>query len=520
MFFFRFFHETVDYQIMMSIAHSSSCWIQTQSGADYPNRSPFGDARLYKIWNKLSDCIARSVSCVVNQISTTTAAAASYYRFLNNASVEHGELIRMSCGVKPVASAGKHLLILGDTTSFNLNRHMGRIQDPDRIGVLEDNKSSGFFSQVSLAVDAKRGDVLGVADLLFWNRDKVEKPVAAKGEKAAKRSPKIWEPLENRETYKWCLSAANAQKAIDDAGKLTFVYDQGADAYEVYHYLRWKLEVFFVIRMHYDRIVDWQGQKAHLHTCLSQSPLLGTYEIDLPALDHYSTTKAKQVLRKKRTAKMEVRSQFLQILPTPAAGDNTLRPVPVWVIEVREVTENLPPGEEPVLWYLGTNHPVTTFDEAKEIIHFYTQRWIIEQLFRTMKSEGFALEETELETFDAIIRQTILTFKAAATILQLVYARNRFDSPPIEQVFDPFEQQVLGKINQQFQGTTEKQKNPFPKNQLSWASWIIARLGGWKGYQTHKPPGPTTMLNGLEKFNVFLSAAQVFDVHFSNAEIN
>ena len=50
------------------------------------------------------------------------------------------------------------------------------------------------------------------------------------------------------------------------------------------------------------------------------------------------------------------------------------------------------------------------------------------------------------------------------------------------------------------EGKTEKQKNPHPPQTLSWASWVIARLGGWKGYASESPPGPITMLRGLTKF--------------------
>ena len=127
-----------------------------------------------------------------------------------------------------------------------------------------------------------------------------------------------------------------------------------------------------------------------------------------------------------------------------------------------------------------------------------------------MKKEGFAMEATELETFEAILRQTAMTFQAATKVLQLVYARNRHDSQPIEQVFNEQEQQVLRKLNQKFQRTTEKQRNPFPPNQTSWATWIIARLGGWKGYLSQRQPGPTTLKRGLEKFDVWVNAFSAF----------
>jgi len=37
---------------------------------------------------------------------------------------------------------------------------------------------------------------------------------------------------------------------------------------------------------------------------------------------------------------------------------------------------------------------------------------------------------------------------------------------------------------------------------LAWAAWIIARLGGWKGYSTSEsPPGSLTMRRGLDAFD-------------------
>ncbi len=31
-------------------------------------------------------------------------------------------------------------------------------------------------------------------------------------------------------------------------------------------------------------------------------------------------------------------------------------------------------------------------------------------------------------------------------------------------------------------------------NKISWAAWVIARLGGWKGCQHERPPGHITFL--------------------------
>ena len=62
------------------------------------------------------------------------------------------------------------------------------------------------------------------------------------------------------------------------------------------------------------------------------------------------------------------------------------------------------------------------------------------------------------------------------------------------------------------EGKTEKQKNPHPVAQLSWASWIIARIGGWKGYKSESPPGPITMLRGLKRFQSLLEGYKLAEL--------
>ena len=181
------------------------------------------------------------------------------------------------------------------------------------------------------------------------------------------------------------------------------------------------------------------------------------------------------------------------------------------IVEAKEVGVDLAQTQQALKWRLWTTHPIDSPEAAKQLISYYLLRWIIEQLFRTIKKKGFNQEATELETVQAIQRQTTMVLDAAAKVLQLVYARNRHDAQPIEDAFDQQQQKVLVKLNQHLEGRTEKQKNPFPQNQLSWAAWIMARLGGWKGYQSQKPPGPMTMKKGLDKFNTMFQAYELFN---------
>lgn len=407
----------------------------------------------------------------------------------------------MNCRVKTQVLEGRHVLVLGDTTAYNLKSHLGRIQDAGQVGVIDSKNTPGFMSHVHLALDACSEDVLGLSDVLLWCRPKSK----------AKKVPSYLQHQEDKESYKWFLGIDNASRVLQAAACRSFILDRDADNYDLFLKFYQEGKDHFVIRSRWDRQVQYLGQQQPMSHCLNQAPCLGSYTIQLPALNHYSSTWGRRIQRRARQATVEVRAIPIAILPpsTPLhAGGPAL---PLYLIEAREIdSPSLSKDkDEPILWRLISNHVAESFLQATTLIRFYALRWVIEQLFRTAKTEGFDLEATPLETLDAIERQTVMTLHAAAKVLQLVYARGKVEAQPIEEVFEDEERTVLSLINQQYQGKTDKQKNPYPESKTSWATWIIARLGGWKGYESQRPPGPITIKRGLEQFYVFLKAFQM-----------
>jgi hypothetical protein len=93
----------------------------------------------------------------------------------------------------------------------------------------------------------------------------------------------------------------------------------------------------------------------------------------------------------------------------------------------------------------------------------------------------------------------------------LTLARNGKDQAATV-VFNENEQKLLLKLQKTLEGKTEKQKNPYPPGMLSWAAWIIARLGGWKGYQSESPPGPITMYDGWKRYQSIYEGWALIDV--------
>jgi hypothetical protein len=168
-----------------------------------------------------------------------------------------------------------------------------------------------------------------------------------------------------------------------------------------------------------------------------------------------------------------------------------------------EVIELHPPkGAEPVHWLLLTTHEVGSAVDAWEIVTWYKLRWIIEQLFRSMKSQGLQIEDSQLETADRLKKLVAIAAKAAVIVIQLVQARDGRDPLPARFVFSHEEIEVIDALNKSLQGKTELQKNPHPRNSLARAAWVIAKLGGWSGYASHRPPGPITFHNGLAHFQI------------------
>jgi len=109
------------------------------------------------------------------------------------------------------------------------------------------------------------------------------------------------------------------------------------------------------------------------------------------------------------------------------------------------------------------------------------------------------IENSQIEKPESLNKLLLISFIAAVKVLALVHARDG-DGRHVNTVFNKNEIIVLKLLDKKLQGKTEKQKNKFKSETLGWASWVIARIGGWKGYKSASKPGPITIYRGLEIF--------------------
>jgi len=86
--------------------------------------------------------------------------------------------------------------------------------------------------------------------------------------------------------------------------------------------------------------------------------------------------------------------------------------------------------------------------------------------------------------------------------MQLISARDGKTDLTTHALFTAEQRLCMEVLSSKIEGKTQKQQNPYCKSNLAWASWIIARLGGWHGYtKSEGPPGPIVMGRGLKRFH-------------------
>lgn len=81
----------------------------------------------------------------------------------------------------------------------------------------------------------------------------------------------------------------------------------------------------------------------------------------------------------------------------------------IWLVEVRLAGV----GTEP--WWLVTDHPVTTADQATEVFRMYRQRWAIEDSFKVGK-QCLGWEEVQVLDFAAVRLLVALGWVAAGVL--------------------------------------------------------------------------------------------------------
>jgi len=293
--------------------------------------------------------------------------------------------------------------------------------------------------------------------------------------------------IEDKESYRWIEAIEGTRACLEAAQQMTVISDREADIYPLWDCLP-DARTHVLIRVSRDRRLG--GEQQTLFVWMDALECKGSYQLPLPAITGQ---------RSAREAQMHIRFSPVSLArPLHCSDAAASVQVSAWAVDVREASTSVPHGDTPVHWRLLTSHPIESIDDALRCVQWYGQRWHIEQTFRILKRQGLDVEASQVEQADRLEKLAVLALSLAVSTLQLTLAREGHGKQPLTHCFAQEDQALLEHLASTLAGKTLKQQNPHTKGSLAWAAWIVARLGGWKGYASERPPDPITMLRDLK----------------------
>lgn len=467
------------------------------------------NARLVQVLSDLGERPTASIPAACGGYNETVAA----YRFFDNDKVTYGKILQphYECTRQRLA-AQKVALLVQDTTEVDVTRPQQQVEGA---GPLSSSTRRGAFVH-PLEAFTTDGTPLGAVWMDLWARDDDD---ATPQEKKRRRRVA---PIEDKESFRWLEGLRQARAVAQGLPDTTCVCiaDSEADIYELLAEPRGERPVHWLIRAcHTDRVVlpelpentaagvdtaadadaanadaanaETAAEVRHLRDQVLGADVVFTKEITVrgrePKVD--CDQRSRRQPRQNRTAQVEVRAATLTLKP-PARPDRELPPVTVNVVLVREIDP--PADDEPVEWLLLTTLPIDTAEQVRDIVQYYTVRFLIEVFFRVLKS-GCRVEARRFEDLERLLPCVAIYLIAAWRTLMLCRLGRSCPDLNCEVVFEPSEWKAVWMVTQ---GSAPPKDPPRLQDILK----LIAGLGGYVNRPRHEnPPGPQTLWLGLQR---------------------
>ena len=433
-------------------------------------RKPKG-VRLEQREELMLSAIVMTGSCVVRRFGGDRAGEIAAHRFLDHPDTTPEGTIAAAAERTIAAARGHTVLLIQDTTEINFS---GADRSRSGLGPAGDGKALGFFIHPLLAVSLEEEAVLGIVHAEIWTRE------------AARVADRKKRPIEEKESLRWVNATSAARALVGVSPQPISVSDREGDIYQ--HFARRPEGVEMVVRAHHDRKLAGGGQ---LFSAAAGFAAGFVRDVHVPP---------RGIGDKGRKTKVRVRAGRIELArPATADADKDPAHLSLAFVEVAEIDP--PKGVKPLLWRIVTTLAIDKPHEVDRIVRIYRLRWRIEQLFRTMKSAGLKLEDTQVEAAHRLFKLSALALVAAARTMMLVDARDG-SSRPATDVIAPQLIEAVASIGATLEGKTPRQKNRHAKGSLAWLAWVVARLGGWNCY--YDKPGPKTMAAGWPRLAAML----------------
>ena len=455
--------------------------------------------RLARILSDVGDRSTASIPAACGGHAEMTAA----YRFFDNEKATwekilepHYEQTRRRIAEQPA------VLLVQDTTEIDLTRPSRQVVGA---GSLDGSARRGAFLHL-LEAFTLDGTPLGAAWADVWARQEPEEQAASKSEQEKQRQRKAT-PIEEKESRRWLEGLRQAREIAGQSPgvRCVCVADSEADIYELFAEPRGDQNseisnlksqisaVHWLIRACQDRALTRESGEStqRIRAAVLAAPVLFTQRISVRGRKAKVSceTRARRQPRDNRKTEVEVRATQVTLRP-PWRPERSLSPVTVNVVLVREID---PPADDaPLEWILVTTLPIDEVEPVRQIIQYYTVRWMIEVLFRTLKS-GCRVEERRFQHLDRLLPcLAVYLIVAWRTLFVCRLARSCPDID-CEVIFEPCEWQSVWMV-------VHRRPPPSDPPRLEQMVRLIAQLGGYVNRPNRRdPPGPQTLWLGLQR---------------------
>ena len=438
------------------------------------------DKTLSKRVEKTLEQLSSDPTASISKACNDPHQAKGVYRLLSNekftAEAVH-EISKQETITRIRESGVQVILIPQDTTAidyYGLKNTTGL----GNIGPGENSRGLMMHSAIAVGED---GRIFGLLKEKIWSR-----PAETKGDRKTL-------PIEEKESYKWLETLRDAQLP-DDLGGVHAIHlcDREGDLYELYARASVEGATYLCRRVQNRKIQSENGNEKYLDLFISNLPVNGILEVEIPRDSH---TK-----REARHAQLEIKFGKAQLKkPANSRKTDTLPDsIGVNVISAKEINpqENV---KEPISWQLITNDSVESFDDAVLCVSRYTQRWKIETFHYTLKS-GCAIEKLQENTAEKLIKLIALYSVIALGIMTVTFLARTNPDISCEEEFSTEEWKILYKIAKK---TKDVPENP---PTIYEAVIMIAKLGGFLARKSDGFPGVTVIWRGLIKFFTIVEA--------------
>lgn len=437
-----------------------------------------GDTRLKgRLLSLARDFYARPTANMP-QACGSRAKTKAAYRFLDHDDTTMHTLLQAHYQATEARLAPESVVLaVQDTTSLDYTSHAATEGTGPIASWVQGPQGLHLHSTLAFST---QGTPLGFLDVQCWARDR-----GAFGKRAKRHQL----PIEEKESFKWLKSyrAVAAVQARLPNTVVVSVGDREADVYELFREAAEHLEgPKLLIRAEHNR--QLQDEQRRLWETLQDKPIAGIQVLQLP----------RQGSRAAREARLAIR--FAAVSLCAPTGYQGAASIPVWAVFAQE--QEAPAGVKPLEWLLLSTLPVTTFEQAIEKLIWYTRRWGIEVLHRTLKS-GCRIEQRQLAQVDRLEACLAIDLVVAWRIYHLSKLGREVPQAPCTVYFEEAEWKALMVF------TTHNRVPPAQPPTLREAIHRVAGLGGFLGRKSDGEPGTQTLWLGLQRLDDIVAMWQV-----------